>query len=354
MASGKCGKNLTWTLDDEGTLTISGNGEMEKYFLPKRVPWRRYCASITKVVIKDGVTTIGSLTFCDCTDLTNVIIPDSVTTIGSLAFCDCKSLTSVIIPDSVTTIGSYAFSNCTKLTSFIIPDSVTTIGGKAFAYCTSLKEIYYKRGTKIDLHRLKVSNNAKLIPYDEFSPELEAEESVAEFDKPTDAVENISPPAETNCTVYKNTKISRNIAPPGKKSLSHVDENIAEIRRAAELAAMNIVMTIERDLGFVPVDVSSQNLGYDIKSTSHDGKISRLIEVKGRYIDAESVTVSRNEIIAALNNPDNFILAIVRLDGGKNETFYIRKPFKQPPDIAALSVNFSIQKLVEVSEIVPD
>ena len=202
---------------------------------------------------------------------------------------------------------------------------------------------------------MKVGNNAKLIAYDELPPELKAEESVAEFDKSDDTEENFKPPAETNCTVYKNTKISRaeNIAPPNTKILSRVDENIAEIRRAAELAAMNIVMNIERDLGFSPEDVSSQNLGYDIKSTSHDRKTLRLIEVKGRHIDAETVTVSRNEIDAALNNPDNFILAIVRLDGGKNETIYIRKPFEQPPDRAALSVNFSIQKLVEVSKIIP-
>ena len=329
MERGTCGKNLTWTLDD-GTLTISGTGEMYNYFT-YTVPWYSSRKLIRKVVLEVGVTTIGDWAFSHCFRLTSMVIPDSVTTMGSLAFRCCTSLTNVIIPDSVTTIGAYAFDWCTSLTSVIIPDNVTTISSKVFAYCTALKEIYYKRGTKIDLNSLTVENNAELIPYDEL------------------------PPAETNCTVYKNTKISRaeNIAPPNTKSLSRVDENIAEIRRAAELAAMNIVMTIERDLGFSPEDVSSQNLGYDIKSTSHDGKISRLIEVKGRYVDAESVTVSRNEIDAALNNPENFILAIVRLNGGKNETFYIRKPFEQPPDRAALSVNFNIQKLVEVSEIVP-
>lgn len=355
MASGTCGENLTWTLDDEGTLTISGRGAMKNYYL---FSWAAsWCFSrelLRKVVIEDGVTTIGNYAFVGCTGLTSVIIPDSVTRIGFGAFCVCTSLTSVIIPDSVTTIGDGAFYGCTGLTNVIIPDSVTTIGERVFDNCTSLKEIYYKRGTEINLKSLTVGNDAQLIPYDELPPELKAEESVAEPDKPDDTEENVKPPAEINCTVYRNTKISRaeNIALPNTKSLSRVDENIAEIRRAAELAAMNIVLTIERDLGFSPEDVSSQNLGYDIKSTSNDGKTLRLIEVKGRHIDAETVTVSRNEINAALNNPDNFILAIVRLDGGKNETIYIRKPFEQPPDRAALSVNFSIQKLVEVYEIV--
>ncbi|MBQ3452205.1 MAG: DUF3883 domain-containing protein [Selenomonadaceae bacterium] len=204
------------------------------------------------------------------------------------------------------------------------------------------------------MHKLTVGNNAKLILYDELPP-AQVKLSFNLTPLPTQASLFDSPsPAETNCTVYRNTKISRaeNIAPLNTKSLSRVDENITEIRRAAELAAMNIVMKIERNLGFSPEDVSSQNLGYDIKSTSRDGKIFRLIEVKGRYFDAESVTVSRNEIIAALNNPENFILAIVKLDADKNETIYLKRPFEQPPDRAALSVNFSIQKLVEAAKII--
>lgn len=339
MQSGTCGKNLTWTLDDDGTLIISGNGAMKNYFRFNSVPWYHCRASITKVVIKDGVTTIGYCAFFDCERLTSIIIPDSITMIGGFAFSDCESLPSIKIPDSVTTIGADAFYACKKLTSVIIPSSVKAIGRWAFYNCTSLKKIYYKRGLN-GAEKLCKGNNAKLIPYDELPP--------AQVEPPA----QVKPPAETNCTVYRNTKISRaeNIVPPDTKSLSRVDENIAEIRRAAELAAMNIVMTIERDLGFSPEDVSSQNLGYDIKSTSHDRKTLRLIEVKGRHIDAETVTVSRNEIDAALNNLDNFILAIVRLDGGKNETIYIRKPFEQPPDRAALSVNFSIQKLVESSK----
>ena len=409
MASGTCGENLTWTLDDNGTLTVSGHDAMETDF--SSTPWEDYRESIKEVVIEDGVTTIGAGSFNDCknlasikipdsvmyigkhafrdcksltslvipdsvtkigdrafigcTGLTSIIIPDSVTKIGERAFCYCKNLTSVIIPDSVTTIRTRAFKACTNLTSVIIPDSVTTIGGKVFAYCTPLKEIYYKRGTKIALNKLTTANNAELIPYDEFPPDITEKEP----DKPKDAVENISPPAEEvskvdsnptiireeNFAVYKNTKYDRteSLAPNYSRNWSNVDDKTVAIRKAAELAAMNIVMNIERNLGFVPVDVSSQNLGYDIKSTSPDGKISRLIEVKGRYIDAESVTVSRNEIIAALNNPDNFILAIVKLDADKNETIYLKRPFEQPPDKAALSINFSIQKLIEAAKIIP-
>jgi len=355
MTSGTCGKNLTWTLDDNGTLTISGTGDMDNYTLyDYMTTWYDKCNLIKNIVIEEWVTSIGNWSFSDCQLLCSVDIPDSVTSIGRSAFRRCTLLTNIKLPDGITSISRRLFSGCTSLINIKIPNNVTSIGRMAFSYCTSLttitipedvtsidelpfggckslKEIYYKRGTKIDLHKLTAGNKAELIPYDEF------------------------PPAEENLVVYSNTKYDRpeNFAPNYSRNWSNVDDKTVAIRKAAELAAMNIVMNIERNLGFVPVDVSSQNLGYDIKSTSHDGKISRLIEVKGRNIDAESVTVSRNEIIAALNNPDDFILAIVKLNADKNETIYLKRPFEQVPDKAALSINFSIQKLVEASKIIP-
>ena len=138
--SGTCGTNLTWTLDDAGTLTISGTGAMYDYDWGD-APWYSRRSSVKKVMIADGVTTIGDSAFYDCSSLTSVTIPDSVTTIGRYAFYDCTSLTSVTIPDSVTTIGSFAFSYCTSLTGVTIPDSVTTIGASAFFVCYRLTSV---------------------------------------------------------------------------------------------------------------------------------------------------------------------------------------------------------------------
>ena len=105
--SGACGDNLTWTLDGDGTLTISGTGKMwdSDYYNDYDVPWADFLASIEKVVISKGVTSIGNEAFKWCERLTNVTIPDSITSIGNSAFYDCSSLTSVTIPDSVTSIG---------------------------------------------------------------------------------------------------------------------------------------------------------------------------------------------------------------------------------------------------------
>ncbi len=144
IASGECGKdgdNLTWTLTEDGTLTISGEGMMEDYLDWQSVPWYLYSAQITDVVISDGVTSIGNCAFWYYTSFTNITIPDSVITIGNNAFRDCSSLVNITMPDSVVTIGDNAFYNCTSLTNIIVPDSVTEMGTSVFAGCTALTSV---------------------------------------------------------------------------------------------------------------------------------------------------------------------------------------------------------------------
>ena len=108
--SGTCGPNLKWHLTDNGVLTISGKGEMNDYLDYNRSPWSK--SDIKRIIIGDGVTTIGVFAFYGCNALTSVTIPNSVTTIGYGTFSGCNALTSVTIPNSVTTIGGSAFYNC--------------------------------------------------------------------------------------------------------------------------------------------------------------------------------------------------------------------------------------------------
>ena len=138
--SGTCGPDLKWHLTDNGVLTISGNGEMNDYSYRNRSPWSK--SDIKRIIIGDGVTTIGKYAFADCRVLTSVTIPNNVTTIGEYAFSVCSALTSVTIPNSVTKIGSGAFWCCSALTSVTIPNSVTTIGSEAFSECTNLQKVY--------------------------------------------------------------------------------------------------------------------------------------------------------------------------------------------------------------------
>ncbi len=144
VSSGTCGANshVTWTLDDQGTLTIRGTGEMKNYNPDNSAPWSfKWGTSVKEVVIESGVTSIGDDAFAGCSSLTNVTIPDSVTSIGNGAFDGCRSLTSIMIPDGVTSIGDQAFKSCSSLTSITIPEGVTSIGNYAFANCSSLTSI---------------------------------------------------------------------------------------------------------------------------------------------------------------------------------------------------------------------
>ena len=120
--SGSCGDNVTWSLDDAGTLTISGTGEMGDYSYDYKfidiseAPWESNISDIKTVVIEDGVTNIGAYAFVLCENLTSVTIPDSVTRIDKCAFVSCTSLTSVTIPSSVTNIATQAFDYRGNLT----------------------------------------------------------------------------------------------------------------------------------------------------------------------------------------------------------------------------------------------
>ena len=120
----------------------------------------------------------------------------------------------------------------------------------------------------------------------------------------------------------------------------------AEARRRVEALAMAAVMAAERRLGFEPADVSAESRGYDVESRiPNTGKL-RFLEVKGRAVGADSVTITRNEIMTALNKPDDFILAIVTVDGEAADPRYVRQPFQREPDFAVTSVNYNLDSLL--------
>ena len=192
---GKCGNNLTWILDSDGTLTISGEGEMADYDDPNEQPWESQRSSINKVVIGDKVTSIGKNAFANCPGLkvvelpkngvletikhnafswlgsgpevgagiTEITIPKSVKEIEKFAFDGCKELATVTFaPDSeLETIGSMAFQN-TAISEISIPASVKKIGyskyvgghedesGKVFYGCSNLKKVIFESPSSLE------------------------------------------------------------------------------------------------------------------------------------------------------------------------------------------------------------
>jgi SNF2 family DNA or RNA helicase len=121
---------------------------------------------------------------------------------------------------------------------------------------------------------------------------------------------------------------------------------LAEERRRVELVAMNAVLTAERSLGFEPRDVSMDKCGYDIESRDPQQGRLRFIEVKGRVDGARTVTITKNEIMTALNEPDAFILAVVAVDGDKGTARYVRDPFQREPDFGVTSVNYDLPEIL--------
>ena len=190
VASGKCGDNVRWTVDSNGTLTISGTGAMASGTFNLSL-WGEmwiYYPDVRHVVIEEGVTTIGAFAFFDWGDLKSVSIPSTVTKIGeeafggtgltsvnipngvtcieNFAFGGCDRLTEVKISSSVTSIGDYAFSACASLKSISIPDSVTSFGECVFAFCDSLTDVKLPAGlTSIPYYTFSYCASLKSISF---------------------------------------------------------------------------------------------------------------------------------------------------------------------------------------------
>ena len=205
------GFHFKWSLND-GVLTLEAgfltNGEMPDYHFVKPdfrmgnanhsavmisdFPWFYRREEITRVILKDGITSISSGAFADCVNLEEAYLPDSIIAIGDYAFHDCYTLTYITIPSSIADIGKYAFNqcrglievscryngksnskgiieygafwNCDSLQYMEIPYNMVKMGPFAFSYCSSLTEIYIPNGiTKIETGTFQGCSNLKEI-----------------------------------------------------------------------------------------------------------------------------------------------------------------------------------------------
>lgn len=137
--------------------------------------------------------------------------------------------------------------------------------------------------------------------------------------------------------------------------------------KRSELLAMDAVLAAERRLGYEPRDVSAAKVGYDIESRVPNTGRLRFIEVKGRVQGADNVTVSKNEILTALNKPDDWILALVQVPvalasseddavpisasvAGDCSVRYVHRPFGREPDFGVTSVNYRLRELWDRGE----
>lgn len=176
--NGSCGANVSWTLYYDGTLKISGTGEMSDYDyinnikVPEMSPWYEERDRIERIVVENGITKIGNYAFEECDNLESVQLPESLTELGDDVFFRCNYLENIEIPSTVTifgtgvlrqckglkkvtlmsgikTIGIQMFEGCSNLNSITIPDSVTQIGEGAFSHCENLTSIRIPDGVTV-------------------------------------------------------------------------------------------------------------------------------------------------------------------------------------------------------------
>lgn len=150
--SGTCGPNLTWTLDEEYTLTISGTGLMDdyNYTYPYQVypGWAGYRGQVRKLVIEEGVASIGNCAFSGFTGIPTIDIPSSVARIGTSAFSDCDSVRTVVIPDGVTYLGGSVLDGCDLLNSVTVTGDIYALDMGNFNHCATLKSVVISEGTE--------------------------------------------------------------------------------------------------------------------------------------------------------------------------------------------------------------
>ena len=145
--SGKCGYSLNWAVsksagsDEYDVLTISGYGAVMRLLNQEEYPWYGYGGTIRRIVVEDGVTTIGSDAFKDFSGVTSLVLGKDVKIIGTRAFEGLTNLESVVLGDQVKYIGTNAFHGCTKLSALTFGAGLETIEPSAFEGLTSLESV---------------------------------------------------------------------------------------------------------------------------------------------------------------------------------------------------------------------
>jgi hypothetical protein len=214
------GDNVTAELGPDGTFTVRGIGKMRVdveieapvFTVTDNRPWRGDASAITKVVIENGVTSVGGWAFYECKNLKSVTVAASVAVIGEMAFFGCDSLKSVTIPGSVTYIGDKAFY-AAGLTSITVPGSAAVIGKEAFANCANLKSAVISDGA--------VSVGEKMFEYCT---------RLASVTIPASAA-SVGRGAFSNCSALKTLTVLNPVPPQvGKNAFEYVNTATCALR----------------------------------------------------------------------------------------------------------------------------
>ena len=176
--TGKCGANITWELDDNMTLTLSGSGGTWNYRTESnQSPFYSIADKIKKVVIKDGITGLGDYLFYNCSSISAVEFPNSLATIGRGVFSCCSSLKSISLPNNLSKLGTGVFYK-TGLEELVIPEGILYVPSALCQSCGSLKKVTIPQSCTViydyafykceKLESIEIPSNVELISYDAF------------------------------------------------------------------------------------------------------------------------------------------------------------------------------------------
>ena len=222
--SGSCGKNATWELYKDGTLYIKGTGAMQDYnwnynettkIVTTGAPWHdSHSASVKKLVVEDGITSIGNDAFSDCESLVSAELAEGITSIGDGAFTGCYDLEKINIPNSVTSIGYDAFDSCWTLPSLELPSGLSKLESSAVSF-TAIKELTVPHGVKVvDSYLVAYNDNLTTVTLEEGVEEIWHRafwgcEKLNNITIPR-SVKKIEEEAFLECTSLKSVTISKN------------------------------------------------------------------------------------------------------------------------------------------------
>jgi hypothetical protein len=133
--------------------------------------------------------------------------------------------------------------------------------------------------------------------------------------------------------------------------VGQIDEVSQAARERISKLAVDAVMEVERKRGHDPREMPYENPGYDIESRDPESGRLFFIEVKGKAAGAQTVTISKTQILTALNKPDDFILALVEVEGDVTRSRYLKQPFQREPDFSVTSVNYDFPELFARGEV---
>lgn len=145
--SGVLKTGMNWYLSKDGTLTISGQGAMPD-FKNIGAPWYPYADSVLKIVLEEGITTVGDYSFVRCKNATEVVFPSTLKEIHHYGFDNCRSIKELSLPYGLVKIETKAFSECMALTRVELPDSVVSVDSSVFSLCQNLTYIKLSAGMK--------------------------------------------------------------------------------------------------------------------------------------------------------------------------------------------------------------